>query len=187
MVSGEFPRWFRAPGVPTLVSMRALLNPRLRAIAAAILVALALPCSVAASSSHVLSVGAIVVSAGNCRFNTAGPSALSFGAIDPSSSSNATASVNIDYRCTGGGAAPTVVWGVGSNDGLYKTAANAPRMRHAVNPAAFLNYSLNTPMSGTSPKNVNQTLTVTGTVAAADFQNAPAGSYSDTVVLTIAP
>jgi spore coat protein U-like protein len=155
-----------------------------RLLAVAVLL---LPGIAAAAGSHVLGISAIVVSAGNCRFNNAGPSALAFGAIDPSSGANSTASVNIDYKCSGGGAAPTITWAVTSDDGLYKTAPNSPRMRHTVNAGAYLKYTLNTPLSGTSPKNVNQTLTVTGTVAPADFQNALAGAYADTVVLTIAP
>lgn len=74
-----------------------------------------------------------------------------------------------------------------SDDGLYSSGANAPRMRHGVNVAQFMPYSITLPQSGTVPKNTNQTLTVTGTVLVADFQNALAGAYSDTVILTITP
>lgn len=136
--------------------------------------------------SHALSVGARVLSAGNCQFNGAGPSALSFGAIDPSSSSDSTASVDIPYRCNGGSAA-TVSWSVASDDGLHKSASNTPRLRHVSNPAQYLRYSLYTPAPGASAKNVDLTMTVKGTMAAADFQDALAGNYADTVVLTITP
>ena len=74
-----------------------------------------------------------------------------------------------------------------SNDGLYSTGANAPRMRHGINLATYLPYVIDVPQSGTVARNVVQTLTVTGTVLVADFQNALVGAYSDTVVLTISP
>jgi spore coat protein U-like protein len=163
------------------------MNPmRLLALAACSAMLLA-SSELRASTTHAIGVSAVVVSAGNCRFDTAGPTALSFGAIDQASSANQTASVGIGFRCTGGGASPTIAWSVTSDDGLYVSGPAAPRMRHAVNPGAYLRYSLNMPASGTSPKNSNQTLTVTGTITPADFQNAAAGAYADTVVLTIAP
>ena len=60
-------------------------------------------------------------------------------------------------------------------------------MRHASVPAEFLPYALAYPASGTTPKNVTQTITLTATVAAADFQNALAGAYSDQVSLSVLP
>ncbi len=142
---------------------------------------------VEAAGSHTLSIGATVVSAGNCRFDTPGPTALAFGGIDPSSVTAATVSANIPYRCNGGGAIPNITWAISSDDGLYETGAGANRMRHAVNLTQFLPYSLNTPASSTVPKNSNQVFTVIATIQPADFQNAIAGAYADTVVLTIAP
>lgn len=139
----------------------------------------------AASGSHSLAIGATIVSGGNCRFNDAGPTALNFGAVDPSSLANATASANIQYRCTGSSA--MVTWAISSNDGLYETGPGAPRMRHTVDPTRFLPYTLNVPASATVPRNTNLNFTAVATIAVADFQNAVAGSYADTVVLTIAP
>lgn len=153
-------------------------------LAAAAGVVLALPA--AGGGTHTLAVSATVLSKGNCKFDTRGPTALAFGGLDPTSNVDKVASVSIPYSC-GGGPNPGVSWGVTSDDGLYETGPGAPRMRHAVTPAEFLKYSLNFPLFGTVPKNTNQTLTVTGTVFVADIKNAAVGDYLDTVVLTIAP
>lgn len=138
-----------------------------------------------ASPTHTLTIGATVLSKNNCRFNTPGPTALDFGAIDPSSVVNKTATATTIFRCVG--SSPMANYLIVSDDGLYSSGANAPRMRHAVNFAQFMPYTITMPQSGTVPKNTNQTLTVTGTVLVADFQNALAGAYSDTVILTISP
>ena len=132
-----------------------------------------------------MSIGATVLSKNICRFTNAGPTVLDFGAIDPSSGVNKTATASTTFRCTGSN--PMATYLITSDDGLYSTGANAPRMRHTVNPANFLPYNIDMPQSGTVPKNTFQTMTVTGTVLVADFQNALVGSYSDTVVLTISP
>jgi hypothetical protein len=61
-------------------------------------------------------------------------------------------------------------------------------MQHASNPAAFLPYTLTLSSTfGSAPKNVAQTLTLTGKVRGVDYQTAVPGSYTDTVTLTIVP
>ncbi len=139
-----------------------------------------------AAGTHTLSVGATVLSAGTCKFDTAGPTALAFGAVDPTLG-NASATATIGYRCTGGGASPNLTWAVGSDDGIYETGPGLPRMRHATNLAQFIRYSLDIPLSGTVPKNTSQTLTVNGTILATDMENALPGNFADTVVLTMSP
>lgn len=153
------------------------------ALTAAVLAGACLP--VAAAGTHALAVGATVLSASNCRFADAGPTALSFGTIDPSSTSNKTVSTSIGFRCSG--SAGTAVYSVTSDDGLYESGPGAARMRHATDTTQFLKYTVNLPQSGSVPKNTNQAITITGTVLVADFQNAIAGTFSDSVVLTIAP
>ena len=143
----------------------------------------AIPCF--GGSSMTLNVGATILSTSNCRFTTAGPTALPFGSIDPSSTANVTHDALIGFSCSG--APGTAVYSVTSDDGLYETAPGANRMRHATNTSLYLRYSLNTPISGAVPRNTDRTLTVTGTIAALDFQDAAAGDYADTVVLSIAP
>jgi hypothetical protein len=106
-----------------------------------------------AAGTHRITVGAIVVAAGNCQFNSG--------------------SVDIAYRCTGGGAAPTIGWTVTSSDTLFAAA----RLRNVV-----------MPQSGTAHKNVDHRMTVAEIVSAMGFQGALApGSDTDAVVLTIAP
>jgi len=137
------------------------------------------------ASSMTLSVGATILSTSNCKFTNPGPTALPFGSVDPSSTANVTRDALIGLRCAG--SAGTAVYSVTSDDGLYETAPGANRMRHATNTSLYMRYSLNTPISGSVPKNSDETLSVTGTIAAIDFQDAGAGDYADTVVLTIAP
>ena len=139
------------------------------------------PAAMAASTTHTLAVSATVV--GNCKFNTAGPTTLAFGSIDPSAAAPATATASVTFRCTTGTTSSMT-----SDDGLYDVAG-APRMKDAG--TNYLPYSIGlvgTAQAGTGHgAGQDKTLTVNGTVAVADFQNAAAGAYADTVTLTIAP
>lgn len=166
-------------------SMLAIIRTTLFGMVFVCLVCIAVSKQAIAAGTHTLSIGATVLSKNNCRFTNAGPTVLDFGAIDPSSGVDKTATASMTYRCTGSN--PMATYIVTSNDGLYSTGANAPRMRHGINLATYVPYAINVPQSGTVARNVDQTLTVTGTVLVADFQNALVGAYSDTVVLTISP
>ena len=139
----------------------------------------------AAGGAQALAVSATVLSQNVCRFTDSGPSALAFGSIDPSSSGPVVASVSTTFRCTG--SAPVAIYSITSDDGLNAGAPGQPRMLHSTSAGQFLPYTLNLPQVGSAPKNVVQTLTVTGTTTAAQYANAVAGSYADAVVLTIAP
>ena len=75
-----------------------------------------------------------------------------------------------------------------SDDGRNESGPNRPRMRHATIPAEYLPYSLGlSPETGTIGKGVTGTLMLTGTVTPADVAGAIAGSFSDTVTLTLLP
>jgi spore coat protein U-like protein len=137
-----------------------------------------------AANSGTLTLSATVLSKNVCKFN-ATATALNFGTIDPTSSSPVTVSLSLSYRCNGSD--PVATWAVGSDDGLHETGPAQPRMQHTTSPAFYLPYSLSFPASGSAPRNVNQTMTVTGTIAPASFAAAIAGSYSDTLVLSILP
>lgn len=163
--------------------MHPLLDSGWRRLAACCTLAVAT--SAAASGSQTVNISAVVLGNSNCRFTSASPSALDFGTIDPSSAVSASASVTIGYRCNGGSA--IVTWNIVANNGLHPAGPGAQRMRHVTNLTQYLPYSLNLPTSGTVPRNTNQTMTLTGTVTSAAFQTAIAGSYADSVVLTIAP
>lgn len=136
-----------------------------------------------AASGHSLSVSASVISKNKCSFTNGGPTALAFGAIDPSSPGNAIATATTTFKCVG--ADPVATYAISANNGL--NGAATPRMQHATNPAEFLPYTLDLPQSASVPKNSTQTLTVTGTITPSGFQNALVGAYSDTIVLTIEP
>lgn len=139
--------------------------------------------SIAASGT--LSVSAVVLSASNCKFRPGSGTLLDFGTIDPSSASNKTGSVTMVVRCQGSADPATFI--VTAGDGLYSTGPALPRMRHTVNVVEFLPYTLNTPISGTIPKGVDTNVVITGTTTPAQFQNAIAGTFADTVVLTLSP
>lgn len=143
---------------------------------------LALPVDAANTGS--LTLSATVLSKNVCRFNSTA-TALNFGNIDPTSAAPVTVTLSLVYRCNGSDAVAT--WAVSSDDGLNELAAGQPRMRHTTSPANYLAYSLTFPASGSAPRNVNQSMTVTGTVFPASFSTAIAGSYSDTLVLSILP
>ena len=159
-------------------------RPRaLRRILPAVMLAMAsLP--LGAATTQTLAISAVVLSKNVCRFQST-TSALNFGNINPTSASPVTASVTLTYRCNGSD--PIATWSVGSDDGLYATGAGQPRMRHATLLTNYLPYTLTFPASGSAPRNTNLNITVTGTILPASFSAAPAGSYSDTLILSILP
>lgn len=148
-------------------------------------VCLHLAAGAAAAATNTLTVAATVLSKSNCKFTIA-TSALNFGAIDPAGSTNASANTTVQFRCLG--AAPMASFYIDHDSGLYGASPSSLRMRHATVASEFLPYSLAlTPLNGTVPKNVPQTLTISGTVLAADYQSAYVGNYADSVTLTINP
>jgi spore coat protein U-like protein len=140
---------------------------------------------VMAAGTNTLTVSAVVLSKSNCKFNSA-TSTLNFGSLNPASSVDVTATASIVFVCRG--SAPIATFFMSDDDGLYETGFDANRMRHATVLTEHLPYSLTlSPITASVPKNVNQTLTLTGTVRAVDYQIAYAGGYADTVILTISP
>ena len=136
-----------------------------------------------AANSTNMGVSATVLSKSNCKFPN-GSIALAFGAIDPSGSANAVASSTTTFTCAGSAATATFL--INQDGGLYNASGN--RLQHATVAGTFLPYTLSlTPTTGTVPKNVTQTLTLGGMIAPADYQQAIAGNYADTVTLTISP
>lgn len=139
----------------------------------------------ARSGTAAVSVGATVLSKSNCKFDSK-TATLGFGSLDPGSSVDATVSVPIGFVCRG--SASLATFAIAGNGGLYETGLGNSRMRHATVLTEFLPYSLVlNPSSGTVPKNAPQTLTISGTVRGIDYQNANAGNYSDTVIISINP
>jgi spore coat protein U-like protein len=138
-----------------------------------------------AAGSHALSVSASVLSKNVCRFQTTGPTALPFGAIDPAGTNPVTVNLTLQYRCNGSDA--IAAWSVASDDGLYEAGAGQPRMRHATVLSAFLPYSLTFPAAGTVARNTITNMSISATLSPASYANAQVGAYADSVVLTITP
>jgi spore coat protein U-like protein len=139
----------------------------------------------AASATHDLAVSATVT--GNCRFNAASGTTLTLansgGAIDPSVATDATGTANVLYRCTKG-----TVASVAAGDGLHFSGGSR---RVSLDASNYMPYSLS--MSGCTGTGTGHgagqdlTCAVSGTITATNHQNATAGAYNDTVVLSITP
>lgn len=161
------------------------MKTKLSALALALAGALTCIPAMAASTTHTLSVSATV--SGNCRFNTAGPTALTIatgaGVIDPSAAGPATGSVGIAFRCTTGTSSA-----ITADDGLN---ASGPGARRVSSGSGFMPYTLsltNAAQVGTGfGAGQDKTVTVDASITAANYQNAAAGAYTDTVTLTITP
>lgn len=143
------------------------------------------PSIVCHAGSAALSVNATVLSKSICKLNS-NSSTVSFGTLDPGNPVDITANASIGFVCRG--SAPIATFIVTDDDGLHETGPDANRMRHASVLTEYLPYRLTlAPTSGTAPKNAPQSLVVTGTVQGIDYSNAYAGSYSDTVVVSLLP
>lgn len=116
------------------------------------------------------------LAADSCSFAGAS-SALAFGNLDVLSTADATTSVTITVRCSGN---PT--WFLTSNNGLYPNGL-IKRMKHqTLN--EYIPYMLTfSPTSG----NKHTTINGSGLILNSDYINASAGSYADSVTITIIP
>lgn len=132
-----------------------------------------------------MAVSAVITSKNVCKFSS-GSLALPFGTLDQLSTTAATATATMDFICNG--SSLTAVYSISANDGLNATAPGNRRMANQTTSGWYMPYSLAlSPTSGTVAKGVPVTLTATGTIQASDVQSAAAGSYQDTVVLTLTP
>lgn len=135
--------------------------------------------SALASGTNTLTVTASVT--GTCKF-VSGTSTLNFGALDPSSSSDVNGSGTTTFWCTKG-TTQTLSAGNGANwDG-------SKRNIKLTTGTDLIPYSLTlTPDGGTNQgPGSPRTLTISGTILNADYIDKTAGSYSDTVTLTVTP
>jgi len=134
-----------------------------------------------AADTHTVTVTANVV--GTCRFNSA-TSTLAFGSLDPGVGGDVNASTSTTFWCT-----RNASYSITDDDGLYETGVNANRMRHATTLTEYIPYTFSySPTSGTGNGRTSPiTLNINGTVTFVNYQNAEAGDYADTVVLSITP
>jgi spore coat protein U-like protein len=126
-----------------------------------------------------VTVSATVV--GTCRFVIPAPS-LSFGLLDQSSSSDATATANLQFWCTRNAlytltdeANPLVADGAFSGT----LASGGDTIPYSI---SYTNYT-GSGLGRTTPI----TSVLTATILNADYVDAPEGPYNDTVIFTINP
>jgi spore coat protein U-like protein len=140
-----------------------------------------------AAATALLAVPGPAWSNGNsCGFQAKGLS-MSFGSLDPSSGANITRSVNaatLNANRVGDCSAGQTMQVSGGN-GQYFGGGS----RRMSNGSDFIRYSLSLPLSGLpGPGNGTYVaFTFNGTVLGTDYANASAGTYSDTVVITVSP
>ena len=140
--------------------------------------------SAIAADTYSLAVSAQVL--GRCKFTQAAGATLTLtntvGGIDPSLPGNATGTANITYRCTTG-QAPAFTTDTGLN-------VNLGNMRVADGGGNFMIYTLTLTGGGNGTgfgAGQDKTLAVGGTITQPNFVAAPAGTYTDTVVVSVNP
>jgi len=122
-----------------------------------------------------------------CKVITA-PAALAFGSIDPSGVANVTATTTFTTKCSNG-----TTEAASTDNGGANVLAGQKRMQTTAPTGNFLAYGVayagDTTFTGTGfAAGAGNTVTVTGTITPAQFQNAVANTtYTDTVVITVAP
>ncbi len=119
------------------------------------------------------------VLAGSCRFSRGGTVAFT---LDPSTGGNVAGTVTQPrFRCS-----RNAYYAISDDNGLYESGTTH-RMKHATL-NEYIPYSFTYTTSGTGLGNGNPvTMDIASTVAEADYMDVPAGSYSDTVTMTINP
>lgn len=141
------------------------------------------------AASSAVPVNATVVSRNAWCFFSTDTLALNFGTLNPANDTPVSSSASVTFNCYR--LFQPTVFSITDDGGLYKTGPNNRRMRNTSHLTEYLPYSLSlTPATGTITfwdGLVGKTLTITGTVAATDYQNAFVGNYTDTVKITIAP
>ena len=121
-----------------------------------------------------------------CGFQAKGLS-MSFGALDPSSNLTVTVPVSAStFNANMAGDCQLVTMTISGNDGLNFSGSR--RLKNAAG-TDFIPYSLvGLPLNSAAPGNSRYPVfTFNGVVAGNAYANASAGSYSDTVVISVNP
>jgi spore coat protein U-like protein len=116
---------------------------------------------------------------GVCKFITGSAISVNFGIIDPSGSLPATTAISVPYKCTKNTPAPTVDIAAG---GAALTGPGGTTMGYAI-ALPFATVS----GAGFGPAVADSNAITTASIAPAQYQNAVAGVYTDTVTLSINP
>ena len=147
----------------------------------AVLIGTLIAGSAQASDSVSVTVNATVI--GVCKFFTASPviNITNTGTgsnIDPSSATTATGNVAISYRCTNGTAPVFTVPATATV--TCGACSGSPTMVPTIS-------STNTGAGTGMGTGNNKTLTVTGQIVQANFQNAAVGTYTGSMTVSVTP
>ncbi len=118
---------------------------------------------------------------GVCQFLTGGSITFS---LNPATGGDVNGTVvQPTFWCTRGTA-----YTITDDSGTHELVAGSPRMVQATDATAFIPYSLTYTAAGSGTgRTAPLTMNIASTVVAADYLDALAGGYSDTVTLTINP
>jgi spore coat protein U-like protein len=127
-----------------------------------------------------VNINATVV--GTCKFTATGGSTTINVTLDPSSGSDVTGTGSLEFWCTKGAS-----YSVTDNGGLYKSGTQQ-RVKHS-SANEYIPYSFSyTPTNGTGGGPSSPiTLNVSATFTYSDYSGASAGTYTDTVTITVSP
>lgn len=119
-----------------------------------------------------------------CAFTQAAGQQLNFanttGGIDPTLGTNATALTTITYKCTTGQSPTFTLAGAHDTTGTH----------HVVNGANSIVYTTTFVSGGAGSgfaTGTDKTLTLNGTITSTQYSGAPAGTYIDTLTVTVTP
>lgn len=137
------------------------------------------------------------IAAPNCFFRATGTLNLAFGALDPSVGSTVMSTLTVGtFRsdqvgdCTSIAQTMTLTAGAGQNfvGGSRRLSSAGNFIRYSIGGAGG-GWAGTGPWTRTKPGNNTwrQIPVLTATILGVDYQNAAAGTYSDTVTLTISP
>ena len=128
-----------------------------------------------AADTNTLTVNASVLE--TCKFSSL-TSTLNFGTLDPSVGTNISGSTTTQFWCTKGV----------TTDAIVLDPTHTLEMKHATSPDVIpYTLSLTKDVSSNSGPVSPRTLTIAGNVLGTDYTGKSAGSYLDTVTLTITP
>lgn len=151
----------------------------IRAIAAAAL-ALAASSGFAASDTATLNVTASVAAV--CKLTLSGP--MAFGALDPTSAANATASVTASYKCTKGTVTTSFTVNAqstgtysGTMTGATATPDSIPYTITWTDPAVYTGLGMGAVTAGS--------VTLAGSITNANYVNVKPDSYSGSVGIAL--
>lgn len=157
---------------------------QMKLLLAALAASVALPCAAADNAN--ITVSATVLSRAVCFFSSNNALAITIPTINPSGSATASGNVGTSFWCLG--LTQTGTYLVTASDGQYSPGAGLRRLRHSTVTTEFMDYSLAiSPSSGFANRFQVVNVNVVASIAPSAYGGARAGSYSDTVVLTVAP